>query len=469
MIKQFYWVTREKLRDAYRRYAGFFRRAFQDTKRTVCDISEQMRILLLVIRLGAVGHSRKPSTAAARRSVLIVSYFSPPYRSAYGTQRINKFMKFLLRWGWDVTLLTTEPSAPEEQDVKGEGVPKGVHVLRMAAPRQLASLRWSGRIVPDELVHWVRPALVKAQQLVRDRGISVVLATAPPYSNLLVGAICASRCGLPFVPDYRDPWSMINIPPWYITRPGLRQLNRWMESTVLKSSAKVVITDDIDYVHEYLPVYHESLLSKIVSITNGFDEEDFKGLSPSGERRAKFTISYVGSVYDEETLNNLIMPFRVWQQSHPADLQDVEFVYAGSHSKFFAQCGALPFYFRDSGYVTHQEAILLRMNSDLQLFSQPRHFKAHVYSGKIFEMLRTGVPILAITRPDGAVAKLIKETNAGFSIAQDNPEAAAAVLKTLFDKWRNGQCPAAPDEAAVNAWSREALAHRLSDTLDEII
>jgi|UPI0005666958 hypothetical protein len=84
------------------------------------------------------------------------------------------------------------------------------------------------------------------------------------------------------------------------------------------------------------------------------------------------------------------------------------------------------------------------MNSDLQLFTQPRHFKPHFYSGKIFEMLRAGIPILAVTRPDGTVANLLLETNAGFTAAQRS-EQAAVILQIQFDKWRRGEHWEKPD------------------------
>jgi glycosyltransferase involved in cell wall biosynthesis len=122
---------------------------------------------------------------------------------------------------------------------------------------------------------------------------------------------------------------------------------------------------------------------------------------------------------------------------------------------------------RDHGYVSHREAIIARMNSDLQLFSQPAYFKPHIYSGKIFEMLRVGVPILAITRTDGAVATLLDRTGAG--IAQYRHEDVAVILKDFFDKWKRGERLTTPDGAMVSAYSRETLANRLASTLEETL
>ncbi|MCL7421341.1 MAG: hypothetical protein M8364_10615 [Methylobacter sp.] len=102
---------------------------------------------------------------------------------------------------------------PEEQDVQSETVCPCVHVARLPALAPLTAISWNDITVPDSFIQWIRPAITRAQSLIRERDISVVLATAPPYSNLVIGSICASQCRLPFIPDYRDPWRMMNTPP----------------------------------------------------------------------------------------------------------------------------------------------------------------------------------------------------------------------------------------------------------------
>ncbi|MBI4688132.1 MAG: hypothetical protein HY756_10220 [Nitrospirae bacterium] len=456
-LKQIYWKALERARQTRRRVIA----------RTL-DIHEQLRVLTQFawyVALGGGASARKTST---KRSILVISYYSQPYRSVYGTQRITKFMKFLLRMGWEVTLLTSTPSHSEEQEPRSEGIPEGVHVVRLSAAPLQSTLSRQGLFVPDDYIRWVRPAAQQAHALVRDRGISVILATAPPYSNLIAGAICAARCGLPFVPDFRDPWSKIGL-AWVISRPGLRQLNACMEKALLHFSTRVIITDDLKYIDDYLADSSEGVRKKTVSITNGYDEEDFAGMNLSDTHRVKFTVSYIGSLYDQETFDNILQPFRLWQKSYPDDMEKVEFVYAGSGSEYFREAGPLPFSLCDLGYVSHRESIKLRINSDLQLFSLPRRLKAHLYSGKIFEMLRAGVPILAFTRLDGAAAELISKTMAGIAISPGQHQEAADALKRLFDLWRRGEALCNPDWETIAQYSREPLALKLSSLIEEVV
>lgn len=464
MLKQFYWQARE----APSRLQHRWLRKVRNGIATFEDIAEQIKVLWLFTRHVAL--QRPPSFARTppvrvRRSILVISYYSPPYRSVYGTQRITKFIKFLVRMGWEVSLLTTSPSVPDERDDLTEALPDGVHVVRLPAPLLKSMHGRKGAFVPDDFICWVRPAIAAAQALVRERDISLILATAPPYSNLLTGAICASMCKLPFVPDFRDPWSRIDV-AWIIDKPGLRHINAWLEKIVIRRSARIIITDDMKYLSDYF-ADASAVRDKVVSITNGFDEEDFVGIPPAEVGRTKFTVSYVGSLYDQETFDNLVEPFRLWHERHPEDLRQVEFVYAGAHSKSFHNAGALPFAFRDHGYVSHRESIITRVNSDLQLFSQPAYFKPHIYSGKIFEMLRVGVPILAVTRPDGAVAQLLERAGAG--IAKYGHEDVAVILKDFFDKWKRGERLATIDASVVSGYSRETLANRLASTLEETL
>ena len=52
-------------------------------------------------------------------------------------------------------------------------------------------------------------------------------------------------------------------------------------------------------------------------------------------------------------------------------------------------------------------------------------------SGKVFEYIAVGRPILAVVPPDGAAAELIRETGAGVVAPPDDPTAIRAALEEL--------------------------------------
>ena len=79
-----------------------------------------------------------------------------------------------------------------------------------------------------------------------------------------------------------------------------------------------------------------------------------------------------------------------------------------------------------------------------------------VLSGKVFEYIAVGRPILAIVPPDGAAAELIRETGAGVVAPPDDPAAIRAALDELHARWRDGGLP----DVELTAEWRDRLARR---------
>ena len=77
-------------------------------------------------------------------------------------------------------------------------------------------------------------------------------------------------------------------------------------------------------------------------------------------------------------------------------------------------------------------------------------------SGKVFEYVAVGRPILAAVPPDGAAAELIRETGAGIVAPPDDVDAIRAALTTLHDRWR---MDGLPDVELAGDW-RDRLSRR---------
>lgn len=403
------------------------------------------------------------------RHVLIVSYFFPPYKSRLGTQRVEKFSKYLKRFGWRVSVLTTNPIKDSDFDRVCEPQCDGVEVIRIdALPDHMYS--YKNLIPPDDYLYWVPQAEKELRKFIRSHDVAVVLATAPPYSNLVAAAMACARSGIPLVCDFRDPWTKIDV-VWVLRRKFLVFASELLERAVLKVAKKIVVADEIRYLDEFFPSTSFSLSEKAVSIRNGYDEEDFHAISPEHclINDGKFVISYVGGFYSIENFSCLMAPILQWIESYPMDISNIRIEYAGSEGDYFMSLRNSGIEVVDHGYVNHERAIVLRHRCNVQLFGQPATFKAHVLSGKIYEMIRVPRPILAMTNPDGAVSRLIRESNTGVVVSVADVDQASKALKKWFDEFKsNGSIAYEPNTTAIANYSRERQAELLSETLDEL-
>src|SRR5204862_3560109 len=94
-------------------------------------------------------------------------------------------------------------------------------------------------------------------------------------------------------------------------------------------------------------------------------------------------------------------------------------------------------------YVPRRESLALQRDSDalLLLIPDAGGRGRGVLSGKVFEYLAAERPILAVVPPDGAAAKLIRDTGAGVVVAPDDVDGMERELRALRDAWQAGALP----------------------------
>ena len=69
------------------------------------------------------------------------------------------------------------------------------------------------------------------------------------------------------------------------------------------------------------------------------------------------------------------------------------------------------------------------------------------YTGKIFEYMNTGRPVLAVLPEKGAAADLVRESKIGVVAHTENVEAIKAALKGYYDSWTDGRLEFSPDRS----------------------
>ena len=112
----------------------------------------------------------------------------------------------------------------------------------------------------------------------------------------------------------------------------------------------------------------------------------------------------------------------------------------------FEACGSSP-WTRDRRqilpYAPRAESLALQRDSEalLLLIPEAGGRGKGVLSGKVFEYVAVGRPILASVPPDGAAAELIRETGAGVIAPPDDPVAIRTAIEELHGRWRDDGLP----------------------------
>ncbi len=366
--------------------------------------------------------------------VLIITYYWPPSGGA-GVQRWLKFTKYLPSAGWIPVILTVKPEYAaypfRDESLYGE-IPVDVEVHRTKALNYFALYnRDQSKIphagfasgdgkglksavsrfirgnffIPDPRRGWNRYAYRKACELIKSENITHIITTSPPHSTQLIGLRLKRRFpGLKWIADLRDPWTEIYY--YDMFRPSLpaRMIDRELEKRVLTRADRLITVG-----HTLASAFAEkadAAEDKTVVLPNGFDEEDFQGLTGSVPER--FTITYVGTLSPAYPVRGFIDAVRDLKiNDMPVVLRFVGTVPGDIRSQFPADVnGQNPEFI---SYCEHPEAIRHMMNSSMLLLIIPDHrSNRSILTGKIFEYLATEKPILFLGPDDGDAARLLK-------------------------------------------------------------
>jgi hypothetical protein len=104
-------------------------------------------------------------------------------------------------------------------------------------------------------------------------------------------------------------------------------------------------------------------------------------------------------------------------------------------------------------------------DSDVLLLLQTRDDQSDCVSGKVYEYLAAGRPILAVVTPDGANDRLLREAGVRHRIATtDRPRLAQAMVE-LWAQWRSGQLVTDVQPSWLDRYEMRSLAGRLADVV----
>jgi glycosyltransferase involved in cell wall biosynthesis len=431
------------------------------------------------------------------KKVLIISYYWPPSGGA-GVQRWLKFVKYLRNFGWEPVVYTPEnPESPETDESLFRDIPENLTILknRIWEP-YLAYKKFMGRgreekiqaaflnekksnpvtenisvwirgnfFIPDARKFWIHPSVRFLKRYIDKNPIDLLISTGPPHSMHRIGLQVAANCNLPWIADFRDPWTNIDFyTDLKLTKWADRKHHK-MELEILKK-ASAVVTIGKSMAEDFNKIWQRDY----DVITNGFDEDD---IVPSEDIIAdkKFSIAHIGSLVGSRNPLVLWEALRLILDDDKNFCYDLEIKLAGrvdfSVLESIEKYG-LAGYINKIEYLPHPEVVKVQQQSQvlLLLINNTPNSKS-ILTGKFFEYLATGRPILCIGPPDGDAAAILQETNAGLISNFTDLQITIENIKNYYKLFKEGRLSSSSQN--IEKYSRKALTGKLAEVMNRII
>lgn len=412
------------------------------------------------------------------RRALVIAYYFPPMGLS-GVQRTLKFVKYLPQFNWHPTVLTVDPRgylAKDESlldDLKGRPVrivrtpaagpgkvlaKKDVVALPPERTRKLLTRLSDAFFIPDNKIGWRSTAVARALALHAETPFDLVFSTAPPFTDLLIGADIKHRINRPLVLDYRDPW--VDYPfRWYPT-PFHRLQHRSLERRALKASSHIITTNrrvkELILQRYRFLTYHD-----VDIIPQGFDPEDFRflenppgGGKPAKARSRKMRITYAGVFWEDRVPDYFLKALHDLYEQSPRLRGRIEAVFVGTfreeNLKLVAKLGL-----QDSvtvlGYLPHGETLKQLASSDVLWMIVGDDVGS---PGKTYEYIGARKPILGCA-PEGFIKNAILEAG-GVVVPPTDVGAIKRAIERYFELFEHKQLRPPPEEV-VRKYDRVAL------------
>ncbi|HUL43392.1 MAG TPA: glycosyltransferase [Bacteroidota bacterium] len=418
-----------------------------------------------------------PKETKAFRNVLVIAYYFPPMGLS-GVQRTLKFVKYLPQFGWNPTVLTVTPTGYYAQDytlleelhaphvsVERTGSLDPNRLFRKKGVVKMPSEFWRKILtylsdmffIPDNKIGWKRKAVKKAEELYEKTPFDVIFATAPPFTDFLIGQELSRRWKKPLVIDYRDPWH--EYPYKYYPTPLHKWRNHVLEKRVLRSSTRVLTTNRRvkELILKRFTFLH---YNDVIILPQGFDPADFDHAKPESRNTEVMRLTHAGVFYADRTPEYFLRALKSVFEESPQLKRLIEVVLVGNlhdaHLGLIKSLG-LEESVTTTGYLDHTHCVQKLVSSDV-LWLMLNNDKQS--PGKVYEYFGARKPILACV-PDGFIRQAVKEAGGSMIVAPTDVPAIASAIKEFYRLFKEKKLPR-PSEEVVERYNRVELTDELS-------
>ena len=401
------------------------------------------------------------------KKVLFISYYWPPAGGA-PVQRILKFYQYLPEYGWEPYILTTQDGdfpfvddsltklvRPDTKIVRSKGF--SLHkIFSRISPKSKKNFvpygftdtskngfmdnlsRWvKYNFIPDTRYPWRFGTVRKAVKIIRSEKIDLIFSSSPPQTNHIIARKAARRTGIPWVADFRDPWTDVF---WVIDSKSKRwkcihRIDQRIERKTISAMDEVITVGP-----SLVEMLQRKTTKTIHEINNGFDDAYFQSAKYTPSK--KFCIMYAGSISKEQDPECFFSAVGKLLQNESFS-NSAEICFLGNFptylheraekSSFSNSISFLP-------YTFYEESLEKIAAADMLLLMIPRTADNKcIITSKIFDYIGSGRPVLAFGPVDGDAAVILTRTGGGKMFDYEDSEGAAKWIEEMFTRWQKGE------------------------------
>ena len=433
------------------------------------------------------------------KRVLIITYYWPPSGGS-GVQRWLKMSKYLPEFGWQPVIYTTEnaeypivdPSlekdvAPETEVIRRPivepytlykkvlGLKKEETVKAGFTQEENKGQGWKARLamwirgnlfIPDARRWWVKPSVKYLKEYLKAHPVDAIISTGPPHSMHLIAFKLNEALGIPWIADFRDPWTEIDFyDDLHLTRWADRKQHKLERKVLTKADKLVTIGWDCARGLGRLGNRNERV------IPNGFDWEA-DSAQQDVPLSKEFTLTHLGVITPSRNAPQLWAALKELKEENEDFRKDLKIRLVGQVDQSVVQSlseTGLKDNTEIISYVPHDEALPMQQSSQvlLLLINNTPNAKG-ILTGKLFEYLASGRPILCIGPEDGDAARVLSETQAGNTIGFDDKAGIKTALHYYYNKFKNNELISSKSDK-INAYSRQSLSQKYASLLESIV
>jgi len=426
------------------------------------------------------------------KKVLIITYYWPPSGGA-GVQRWLKFAKYLPEFDIEPIIITVNPEYAEypahdtdlEKDQENLKViktktiePFGFYKL-LTGKKQVpfGSVNSESKSFKSKFTNWVRAnlfipdarflwkyyAVSAANKVIKEEKIDFIITTSPPNSVHQIGYKLFKKHNIPWIMDLRDPWTNNKTAKLLPKNKLTKFIDKRIENKLFENCSQLIV------VSEGMKQEYQKYAVKLSVLTNGFDAADYPTIQP--EKSEQFVLTYNGNFKNSQNIDAFWASLKELINENNDFKEKLVLQFVGKITE--QSLNSIAKYGLNSNvnlipYVEHSKSIELLNKANLLYLPIPNaEGNEGILTGKIFEYLATGKPILGIGPINGNAAQVLQKLENAIMVDYEDKDAIKHKIITEFKKFLSQENSVSKIDLNEHPFNRKKITEDLAKIINQ--